>query len=219
MAYEGLNIIRSAQTISAFWEEAEAFKKELWDVLQNPSFPNPSVEFISEIEDAPGFSYCGGAGWVYDAWHWSFRARDIKVGRGQRPIAGQLSVLVDIGGEQRPARTLGFPCIVVAWAYSSAGNWVSEFQKFWPVEGASANITSSCLFIHPESDANGPMKTAHWFYILPLTSVRDAAAVMRLVVNPVLALISGETVGHSFAEAPEVLRFDNESGEVRFLKS
>ena len=217
MTSDGTNIIQSVQILRAFWEEAEAFKEELLDVLQSPGVPTSTIKFIEEIEDAVNSSYHDVAGWVYDGWHWSFRANDNKSGPGKKKIAGQLSVLVDIGGEWRPARSLGFPCIVVAWAHGPGADWKVEFQELWPAEAAAATIISECLFVQKGSDTSGPMKTAHWFYILPLTSVGDPRAMQRLLVKPVFDLIAGRPIEATFADTPEVLRFSKRGEAVGLL--
>ena len=213
MTSSGANIMQSMNILTAFWEEALAFKKELWQALQNPSILNPTIKFVEEIKDASDSSYQDSAGYVYDGWHWSFRASENRVGPGKKRTAGQLSVLVDIGGDLRPARVLGFPCIVVAWAHGSGADWKGEFRQFWPTEVAAATIISDRLFVQKDSSANGSMSTAHWFYILRLTDVRDPQALTRLLVSPVFDLIGGKPIGTIFTAAPEVLRFERR-GEV-----
>jgi hypothetical protein len=142
---------------------------------------------------------------------------DNRSGPGRKKTIGLLSVKFDIGGERRPARALGFPCIIVAWAHSSDGTWVEDFTDFWPTQVADATLCSDRLFVQKDSDASGPMRSAHWFYVLPLMSVRSPEALRRLVVQPVFALLGNGMPEAAFGNAPEVLRFGEGNAVVELL--
>ncbi len=116
---------------------------------------------------------------------------------------GDLTLVCDIGRPDWPVKTLGFPCLIVAW--STPGDWDFDTpEPLWPQAERTYEIREERLFwwLRDVGDSNAierenrqlPANEAAWYYVLPLTAVSNSRALERLVVQPPLRLLTGRSL-------------------------
>lgn len=166
-----------------------------------------------DVMDDP---FTDGEGWVYNGWHWSYLCRQ------RRQRIGCLSFIVDLGRPGRPAHALGYPCALIAW--SGVGyDWLPALSVaggFWPPSATTTQLVANRLFQWTGTmPGNGPnsgglLRSASWFYVVPLTAISSVARLRSLVVQPALDLLKGAEVEAVFAKLPDVLRFERREDKL-----
>lgn len=132
-----------------------------------------------------------------------------KVTRGKRPVHGYAQYFIDLGSELGPAEGLSEAAIAVSWSFNE-NYYAFEAKEYlsWPYVD-EYELNDSTLFCWFDSDNPiQPLPEGCWLYLLPLVSVKSRNDVRRLLVDPMIALVEGQSTSVAFANAPEVFRFN-----------
>jgi hypothetical protein len=217
------NTLNAVRILDALGREVDALMGELERLLTNVG-PPAVVSFGADEESTEDASYSSEGGWVWKGWRWTFPAKTRREGKGNRPKAGSLSVVVDLGRDGQPSRDLGYLCLIVAWA-EAEDDWNEQLDgdEFWPAAADSYDLRAECLFWWTGSVEDGRPVAANraaeplaasWLYVVPLFAIKDRQKLGALVVNPVLELLSGKAPKQVFATTPEVARFKWKDGRA-----
>lgn len=111
---------------------------------------------------------------------------------------------------------------MIAW--SGVGyDWlpaISLAGGFWPPSATTTQLVANRLFqstgIMPGDGPNsgGLLRSASWFYVVPLTAISSVVRLRSLVVQPALDLLKGAEVEAVFAKLPHVLRFERRESKL-----
>ena len=211
----GDNVMNSVRNLRLLGQEVELLIGDLENLLNKPGL-SPLISFEARDDSCDEDFYRAENSWVRDGFRWTFPARKKTKSPGKKPKIGSLSLMIDLGGEGRPAVTIGAPCVVIAWA-SKEDSWADTLDgdaDFWPVSRADYRIIEQKLFWWTGEEAEeerpllGCAVDSSWFYIVPLFGLSNRSCIDELIVKPVVRLLDNKDVDYSFANANAVISFD-----------
>jgi hypothetical protein len=104
----------------------------------------------------------------------------------------------------------------VGWAPEERGWEIDELTL--PKLNEEHALKGDRLFFYiGDEDQNKAelLQEKSWMYLIPIGAVRSRADIIRLIINPVFALVRGSQEAEAFADAPEVISFEEAEGEIR----
>ena len=110
---QAANIMNAVRLLDAAGQEIEALGDALGRMLTG--LKDTPVNFQTDKKNPYDEEYIQDGGWAFNGMRWNFPAKKQKEGKGPKPAVGALTVVVDLGGEGRPAQAVSSPCVIVAW--------------------------------------------------------------------------------------------------------
>lgn len=220
MSNNGSAILQAVHIVQQVGGEADALVTMIERAIADPaSWGAPgstaAVRFGKPQTDAG----LDASGYLYDHQWLTAQAKRNTTGRGKKPVAGEFSILLDFGRKNGVASVLNFPCAVAAWSiFESGWDFGEDFWNYWPPRHGEIELLASRLFWWTESAkekadylAEQPIDS-QWFYVVPLTALRDERAARELLLTPALTLLAGAEA-EAALDYPQICRFTWPEGD------
>lgn len=212
------NMYRAFRLTADVSDEVNAVRNEIDKAYVHLGHRELKVSAGEEIDDR----------WSQEEWiclSWHIR-HNVKQGRR---LLGHIGYVYDFGMPASVAGCIEQAVAIVAWSSNEHTTWrIDHFRlpnrDTWPKskndEGGTLELKSGtkhlvlCKVNGIESSSISEMSC---WYAIPLGALRQRADIKRLLIEPIVALIAGDSIKSAFAKVrpEELVQLDITGGELR----